>query len=540
MGLLGLLRRDSTDADGNLPEDSVDAGTQEIFLSWALFIVILLLIASLWTSYYLQQKRIKGIHESIVSIFAGILVGFIVRVSPGHFIQEQLSFSYSYFFNILLPPIILNSGYELNQANFFRNIFSILMFAFAGTFIATVILGVLVYIWTALGLEGVELSFVDAVAMGATLSATDPVTILSIFNTYQVDPKLYTIIFGESLLNDAVCIVIFETCTKFRDQSMTFTSVFAGIGIFFMTFTISLLIGVLAGILTALVLKHTHVRRYPQIESCLVLLFSYGTYFFSNGCHMSGIVSLLFCGITLKHYAYYNMSRRTQLAVKYSFQLLAQLSENFIFIYLGLTLMTQDDLVFRPLLIIVTAAGICLSRYCAVFPLSRLVNQVTRFRARMSGNPQQLQLDEDEIPPSYQFMLFWAGLRGAVGVALAAGIEGPHANVVRATVLVVVVLTVLVFGGTTAQMLEILGIRTGVAQEQDSDDEFDLELPRSQLQRQRPAASSSQTYVDDENEDDDGENPVASVAASVTEAGSRWFSELDAKVFKPVLLDDPR
>lgn len=539
MPWIDLLRRDSTDADGNLPEDSVDAGTQEIFLSWTLFIVITLLIASLWTSYYLQQKRIKGVHESIVSIAAGILVGFVIRVSPGHFIQEQLSFSYSYFFNILLPPIILNSGYELNQANFFRNIFSILTFAFAGTFIATVILGVLVYIWTALGLEGIELSFVDAVAMGATLSATDPVTILSIFNTYQVDPKLYTIIFGESLLNDAVCIVIFETCTKFRDQSMKFTSIFAGIGVFFMTFTISLLIGTLAGVVAALVLKHTHVRRYPQIESCLVLLFSYGTYFFSNGCHMSGIVSLLFCGITLKHYAYYNMSRRTQIAVKYTFQLLAQISENFIFIYLGLTLLTEDDLVFRPLLIIVTAAGICLSRYFAVFPLSRLVNQVTRLRARMSSHPQDLQVDE-EIPPPYQFMLFWAGLRGAVGVALAAGIEGPHANVVKATVLVVVVLTVMVFGGTTAQMLEILGIRTGVAQEQDSDDEFDLEVPRPPRVPQRmAAASSSQTYVDEEDEDEN-EGGLAGAAASVSEAGSRWFSELDAKVLKPVLLDDPR
>jgi solute carrier family 9 (sodium/hydrogen exchanger), member 6/7 len=45
---------------------------------------------------------------------------------------------------------------------------------------------------------------------GATLSATDPVTILSIFNQYRVDPKLYTVIFGESLLNDAVSIVMYE------------------------------------------------------------------------------------------------------------------------------------------------------------------------------------------------------------------------------------------------------------------------------------------------------------------------------------------
>lgn len=70
-------------------------------------------------------------------------------------------------------------------------------------------------------------------------------------------------------------------------------------------------------------------------------------------------------------------------------------------------------------------------------------------------------------------MLFWAGLRGAVGVALAAGITGDNADALRTTILVVVVLTVIVFGGTTARMLEVLGIRVGVEDEDASSDEED-------------------------------------------------------------------
>jgi len=50
----------------------------------------------------------------------------------------------------------------------------------------------------------------ECLIFGSTLSATDPVTILAIFNQYKVDPKLYTVIFGESLLNDAVSIVMYE------------------------------------------------------------------------------------------------------------------------------------------------------------------------------------------------------------------------------------------------------------------------------------------------------------------------------------------
>lgn len=176
----------------------------------------------------------------------------------------------------------------------------------------------------------------------------------------------------------------------------------------------------------------------------------------------------------MKHYAYYNMSRRTQLTTKYLFQVLAQLSENFIFIYLGISLFTEGQLLFKPLFILVTAFGVCVARWAAVFPLSKLINAVVRYRARRRGRPEV-----DELPHSYQAMLFWAGLRGAVGVALAASLTGGNAFALQATILVVVVLTVIVFGGTTARMLEILGIRTGVVDDAESDDEFDIDVPNA-------------------------------------------------------------
>jgi solute carrier family 9 (sodium/hydrogen exchanger), member 6/7 len=350
-----------------------------------------------------------------------------------------------------------------------------LTFAFAGTFISAISLGTILWLWTRIPLDGLSITFVEAISVGATLSATDPVTILSIFNVYKVEPKLYTVIFGESILNDAIAIVLFETAQRYKaggaSGNLNIISLFEAIGIFLFVFFGSLVIGVLVGIGTALALKYTLVRRFPKIESCLVVLIAYASYFFSNGVHMSGIVSLLFCGITLKHYAYYNMSRRTQLTTKFIFQITAQLSENFIFIYLGLTLFTETDLEFKPLFILIATLGICAARWLAVFPLSKGINAVIRLRAARRGRTDVA----DELPWNYQAMLFWAGLRGAVGVALAAGMQGENGPALRATVLVVVVLTVIIFGGTTARMLEILGIRTGVVEEIDSDDEFDIE-----------------------------------------------------------------
>ncbi|KAI1116949.1 Sodium/hydrogen exchanger family-domain-containing protein [Nemania sp. NC0429] len=479
---LELARR----ADEELDPGEKDSGEKEISSSWALFISIVLLIIAFFTSYTLQQKKVQAVHETVISIFAGMTVGLILRVSSESSIPTLISFDYQIFFNLLLPPIILNSGYELHQANFFRNIGTILVFAFAGTFLSAMVIGFLLWLYTRIP-QGFDMSFNDAISVGATLSATDPVTILAIFNTYKVDPKLYTIIFGESILNDAIAIVIFETAHQYRGEDAGpygFVSLIKGIGTFILSFFGSLGIGVVVGVGTALVLKFTYVRRYPHIETCLIVLITYASYFFSQAVRMSGIVSLLFCGITLKHYAYFNMSRRTQLSTKYFFQIMAQLSENFIFIYLGLSLFTDNELQFQPLLIIVTVVSVCAARWVAVFPLSKAINWYHHYRARRQGKEVS-----DELPYSYQAMLFWAGLRGAVGVALAALLTGDNSYALKATVLVVVVLTVIIFGGTTARMLEILGIRTGVVEEADSDDEFDIEATPGGSYYKRPGTT---------------------------------------------------
>lgn len=158
-------------------------------------------------------------------------------------------------------------------------------------------LGIILWVWTRIPLDGFRIDFVEAMSVGATLSATDPVTILAIFNAYKVDPKLYTVIFGESILNDAIAIVLFETAQKYKNgaggKSLNIFRVFESIGIFLVVFFGSLFIGLLIGIATSLLLKFTHVRRFPKTESCIIILIAYASYFFSNAIHMSGMTPIL-------------------------------------------------------------------------------------------------------------------------------------------------------------------------------------------------------------------------------------------------------
>lgn len=62
-----IARRAAEDAD----PDGEDASQKEIYASWALFILIVLLIVALFTSYMLQQRKVTAIHETVASIFAG-------------------------------------------------------------------------------------------------------------------------------------------------------------------------------------------------------------------------------------------------------------------------------------------------------------------------------------------------------------------------------------------------------------------------------------------------------------------------------------
>lgn len=84
LGSIAVTAAADSSSPAPVPEE------EEFYSSWSLFLVCLLLILSLWTSYYLQIKRIRAIHETVVSIAAGMAVGFIVRLAPGHLIREML------------------------------------------------------------------------------------------------------------------------------------------------------------------------------------------------------------------------------------------------------------------------------------------------------------------------------------------------------------------------------------------------------------------------------------------------------------------
>uniref|UniRef100_A0AAX7TUS8 Sodium/hydrogen exchanger n=1 Tax=Astatotilapia calliptera TaxID=8154 RepID=A0AAX7TUS8_ASTCA len=460
-----------------------------------LLIFILLLTLTILTIWLFKHRRFRFLHETGLAMIYGLIVGVILRygiihvpldvgnitlncqvnASPatllvnvsGKFYEytlkgeisgndmkdnemlRKVTFDPEVFFNILLPPIIFHAGYSLKRRHFFRNMGSILAYAFLGTVISCFIIGLLMYgcvtLMKQVGQLNGDFFFTDCLFFGAIVSATDPVTVLAIFNELQVDVDLYALLFGESVLNDAVAVVLSSSIVAYQpegDNSHTFEvmAMLKSFGIFLGVFSGSFALGVATGIVTALI--SFFLRDFQLLETALFFLMSWSTFLLAEACGFTGNTH------TDPHILRHAVSFLLQL-----FELLNFLAENFIFSYMGLTLFTFQNHVFNPMFIVGAFVALFIGRAANIYPLSFLLNLGRR----------------NKIRSNFQHMMMFAGLRGAMTFALSIRDTATYARqMMFSTTLLVVFFTVWICGGGTTQMLSCQRIRVGVDSDQDN------------------------------------------------------------------------
>uniref|UniRef100_A0A4W5QDV4 Sodium/hydrogen exchanger n=1 Tax=Hucho hucho TaxID=62062 RepID=A0A4W5QDV4_9TELE len=470
-----------------------------------LLIFIMLLTLTILTIWLFKHRRFRFLHETGLAMIYGVLVGVVLRygihvprdisnitlschvnASPptllvnvsGKFYEytlkgeisaseisdvqdnemlRKVTFDPEVFFNILLPPIIFHAGYSLKRRHFFRNMGSILAYAFLGTVISCFIIGLLMYgcvtLMKQVGQLDGDFFFTDCLLFGAIVSATDPVTVLAIFNELQVDVDLYALLFGESVLNDAVAVVLSSSIVSYQpegDNSHTFEgmAMLKSFGVFLGVFSGSFALGVATGVMT-----FTKLRDFQLLETALFFLMSWSTFLMAEACGFTGVVAVLFCGITQAHYTFNNLSPESQDRTKQLFELLNFLAENFIFSYMGLALFTFQNHIFNPTFIVGAFLAVFLGRAANIYPLSFLLNLGRR----------------NKISSNFQHMMMFAGLRGAMTFALSIRDTATYARqMMFTTTLLIVFFTVWVCGGGTTQMLSCQHIRVGVDSDADN------------------------------------------------------------------------
>ena len=396
-----------------------------------------------FAGYWLKQRKFYYLPESAAIMLIGALTGGLVEwLWPTGDELSFLKFNPQMFFFVLLPPIIFEAGYKLNKKGFFSNFTTIILYAVFGTLVSTFVIGGLLYGFAELNAVPLENHTpIEALLFGALISAVDPVATLAIMGAKEVncDPMLYSLIFGESVLNDAVAIVLFHTLQGFATQDRPFNigTVFSVLGQFLGVSLGSILIGVVCGLICCGLMKYSSLYKYPKYEITVLFLTAFGSFSLGEaieweGGGLSGIMSLFFCGITLSHYNYYNLSEASQVSSSFVFETMASISETIVFAYIGTSVFSSEHRWSFSLIIlsILFCAG---ARALNTFPFSACAN-IKR---------------KKKIPMKMQVVIWFAGLRGAIAFALAMTLTTPNKGYIVTTTLCIVIFTTIVCGGST-------------------------------------------------------------------------------------------
>lgn len=365
----------------------------------------------------------RKIPYTLLLVIAGLGLAFLdvrlVNLSPGLILS------------IFLPPLVFEAAWNLQWTRLKQDLIPILLFAVIGVLIS--IVGV------ALGLNQISgLTLPTALLIGASLSATDPVSVVALFRELGVDKRLSTLMEGESLFNDGMAIVAFSFLSSFALGTVQFQT-----QLILIQFLTVVGIGIGAGCLIGFGISYMTQRfDLPLVEQSLTLVSAYGTYLITEDLGGSGVIGVVTVGLILGNFgSRIGMNPRTRIIVTEFWDFLAFFVNSIVFLLIG------DQVHFTVLgknlsIIAVTLGAMLLTRAVAVYGLGFLSNR----------------LAHSDIPLPGQTVLWWGGLRGSVSIALALSIPAVFAERedIIATVFGVVLFTLLAQGLTIQPLLKWL------------------------------------------------------------------------------------
>lgn len=334
---------------------------------------------------------------------------------------------------IFLPPLLFEAAWNIRWRDLKDSLLPVGLFAVLGVIISIVGVAFPVSQFTGLSLP-------VALLLGASLSATDPVSVVALFRELGAGKRLTTIMEGESLFNDGVAVVAFLLLVGIPLGVSEF-SVPATIS----RFSIFVGVGVGVGCLVGYGISYLTQRfDFPLVEQSITLVSAYGTYLVVEELGGSGVIGVVTVGLILGNFgSRIGMNPRTRLIVSEFWEFLGFFVNSIVFLLIG------DQINFSSIgknfdLILISIASVVLTRAIVIYGLGNLSNL-------FGGTP----LNWRQLT-----VLWWGGLRGGVSIALALSVpvilQGRQ-EIIDA-VFGVVLFTLLVQGLTTQFFLKKLDL----------------------------------------------------------------------------------
>ncbi|KAM9737252.1 sodium/hydrogen exchanger 1b [Menidia menidia] len=377
--------------------------------------------------------------ESCLLIFVGLLVGGIIEAME----EKAPVLDSKLFFLYLLPPIILDAGYFLPIRSFTENLGTILTFAVVGTLWNAFFIGGMMF--AVCQIEAAQVGHVGLLScllFGSIVSAVDPVAVLAVFEEIHINELLHILVFGESLLNDAVTVVLYHLFEEFSHAgTVTVGDALLGVVSFFVVSLGGITAGVIYGVLGAFTSRFTSHTRV--IEPLFVFLYSYMAYLSAEVFHLSGIMSLIACGVVMRPYVEANISHKSYTTVKYFLKMWSSVSETLIFIFLGVSTVKGPHN-WNWIFVTFTLVLCLVSRVLGVIGLTFIIN---KFRI--------VKLTKKD-----QFIVAYGGLRGAIAFSLGFLLtENETKHMFLTAIITVIFFTVFVQGMTIRPLVELLAVK---------------------------------------------------------------------------------
>ncbi|XP_045873217.1 sodium/hydrogen exchanger 1 [Meles meles] len=379
--------------------------------------------------------------ESCLLIVVGLLVGGLIKGvgETPPFLQSDV------FFLFLLPPIILDAGYFLPLRQFTENLGTILIFAVVGTLWNAFFLGGLMYAVCLVGGEQINnIGLLDNLLFGSIISAVDPVAVLAVFEEIHINELLHILVFGESLLNDAVTVVLYHLFEEFANYDRVgIVDIVLGFLSFFVVSLGGVFVGVVYGVIAAFTSRFTaHIR---VIEPLFVFLYSYMAYLSAELFHLSGIMALIASGVVMRPYVEANISHKSHTTIKYFLKMWSSVSETLIFIFLGVSTVAGSHH-WNWTFVISTLLFCLIARVLGVLGLTWFIN---KFRIV-------------KLTPKDQFIIAYGGLRGAIAFSLGYLLDKKHfpmCDLFLTAIITVIFFTVFVQGMTIRPLVDLLAVK---------------------------------------------------------------------------------
>jgi CPA1 family monovalent cation:H+ antiporter len=397
----------------------------------ALWLLIIAAAVAMFTKYI-------RLPYTIALVVVGIVMGAF-DLLPHMLLTPEL------VFHIFLPILLFEAAFNIDLLDLQKTARSIAVLALPGVLLAATVTAVVAYGGIHLWKIAPDFSWGHALLFGVTVAATDPISVLALFRELGVTRRLALIVEGESLFNDGVAVVLFSVLlgivqggeVDLFSAGRTFVvSVVGGGGI-------GLVLGLTGAKVMSLVDDHL-------IEITLTTILAFSAYLLAEHLHVSGVIAVIGAGLMTGNYSTkWAMSPTTRVSVSDFWEYAAFVVNSVLFLMIGIEVKIVD---FAPLwvAVLLAVAGMICGRAAAVFLTAPVIGRVDK-----------------ALPGSWQTVLFWGGIRGAICMVLALSLPRnlPLRQLLITMIFAVVIFTLLVQGLSIKPLLRKLGIIPSSAHE---------------------------------------------------------------------------